>query len=69
MTSSGAMALPRDLLIFSPWPVSSFLTMRKPWAKTCSGRASPIAMSMAGQMTQWKRMMSLPTTCICAGQR
>ncbi len=62
MTSDGAMALPRDLLIFSPWPVSSLRTIKKPCAKTCSGMASFMAMSIAGQMTQWKRMMSLPTT-------
>ena len=69
MTSAGAMALPRLLLIFSAAPVSALRTVRKPWAKTCSGRASPMAMSMAGQMTQWKRMMSLPTMWRLAGQR
>ena len=26
-------------------------------------------MSIAGQITQWKRMMSLPTKWYCAGQR
>ena len=69
MTSRGAMALPRLLDIFSPLPVSSFFTMRKPCAKTWPGTSKPAAMSMAGQITQWKRMMSLPTMCACAGQR
>ena len=69
MTSRGAMALPRDLDIFSPLPVSSLRTMRNPCAKTCSGSASSMAMSMAGQMTQWKRMMSFPTMWYWAGQR
>ena len=26
-------------------------------------------MSIAGQITQWNRVMSLPITCNCAGQR
>ncbi len=66
---AGETTLPRLLDIFSVAPVSSFLTVRKPWAKTSSGTGSPAAMSMAGQITQWKRMMSLPTRCAWAGQR
>ncbi len=30
--------------------------------------ATPAAMSIAGQITQWNRMMSLPTKWYCAGQ-
>lgn len=33
--------MPRLLDIFSALPVSALRTVRKPWAKTCSGRASP----------------------------
>ena len=51
-----------DLLIFSP-PTSS-----QPWPNTRCGTSSPAAMSMAGQMTAWKRAMSLPTMWF-AGQR
>ena len=63
------MAFPRDLDIFSALPVSELRTVRNPCAKTCSGSASPMAMSIAGQITQWKRMMSFPTTWYWAGQR
>ena len=69
MTWRGKMELPRLFDIFSPLPVSGFLTSRKPWASTCSGTGRPAAMSIAGQMTQWKRMMSLPTMCCWAGQK
>ena len=58
----GAMPVSFDLDIFSP-PTSS-----QPWPKTCCGTGSPAAISMAGQMTAWKRAMSLPTRWV-AGQR
>lgn len=59
---SGAMPVSFDFDIFSP-PTSS-----QPCPKTCWGTSSPAAMSMAGQITAWKRRMSLPTMCV-AGQR
>ena len=39
----------------------------KPWPKTARGSATPALISMAGQMTAWKRVMSLPMTCRSAG--
>ncbi len=51
------MKVPRDLDIFSP------LTVRWPWTGMRSGRFSPVAQSMAGQNTAWKRRMSLPMKC------
>ena len=51
-----------DFDIFSP-PTSS-----QPCAKTPFGTSSPAAISSAGQITAWKRRMSLPTTWY-AGQR
>ena len=62
MICSGAMPVSFDLDIFSP-PTSS-----QPWPNTCFGTSSPAAMSMAGQITAWKRAMSLPTSWV-AGQR
>ncbi len=59
---SGAMPVSLDLLIFSP-PTSS-----QPCANTFFGSGSPAAISMAGQMTAWKRRMSLPTKWMSAGQ-
>ena len=35
-------------------------SMRKPWPKTVCVTGRPAAMSIAGQMTQWKRVMSPP---------
>ena len=61
MICSGAMPVSLLLLIFSP-PTSSH-----PWAYTCPGRGSPAAISIAGQMTAWKRRMSLPTRWMSAG--
>ena len=57
------MPLPLDLDIFSP------LVSRKPWPNTVWVTGSPAAISIAGQMTQWKRVMSLPTKWYCIGQR
>ena len=39
------------------------------WTNTVCVMGRPAAMSMAGQMTQWKRVMSLPTKWYCMGQR
>lgn len=50
-----------DLLIFSP-PTSS-----QPLAAIRPGSGRPFAISMAGQMTAWKRRMSLPTRWTSAG--
>ena len=57
------MPLPFDFDIFSP------LVSRKPWPNTVCVTGSPAAMSIAGQITQWKRVMSLPTKWYCIGQR
>ena len=62
MISVGAMPVSFDFDIFSP-PTSS-----QPCAKTPRGTSTPAAISIAGQMTAWKRRMSLPTTWY-AGQR
>ena len=40
----------------------------QPWPKTCLGSGMPMLMSMAGQMMEWKRTISLPTMCTSAGQ-
>jgi hypothetical protein len=58
----GAIPVSFDFDIFSP-PTSS-----QPWPNTCFGGWSPAAISIAGQITAWKRAMSLPTSCV-AGQR
>ncbi|MNW56252.1 hypothetical protein D3C74_339600 [compost metagenome] len=57
----GAMPVSFDLLIFSP------PTRSQPCANTVLGRGRPAAMSIAGQITAWKRRMSLPTRCTLAG--
>ena len=41
----------------------------KPCAHTDSGSGSAAACSIAGQMMECSRVMSLPITCSCAGQR
>ena len=56
------MTLPSDLEIF--WPS----LVHQPCANTRSGGATPADIRKAGQNTQWKRMMSLPTMCRSAGQ-
>ena len=61
MTSSGSTAVPSDLLIFSP------LRCTQPWPNTCRGSATPALISIAGQMTVWNRVMSLPMTCRSSG--
>ena len=38
-----------------------------PWPKTCRGSGSFAAISIAGQMTAWNRVMSLPMTWRSAG--
>jgi hypothetical protein len=40
----------------------------QPWPKTFFGSGAPMLMSMAGQMMEWKRTISLPTMCTSAGQ-
>jgi hypothetical protein len=60
--SLGWIAVARDLLIFCP------PTCSQPWAKTCRGTSTPAAISIAGQITAWKRRMSFPTRCTSAGQ-
>ena len=54
MRSSGFTTFPVVLLIFSP-PTSSHPPTAQPF-----GGSSPADISIAGQYTQWKRMMSLP---------
>lgn len=53
--------MPLDLLIFPPSSSS------QPWPNTFLGSGRSSAMSMAGQMIVWKRMISLPTKCTSAG--
>ena len=55
--------LPSDLLMRSP------LKNTQPWPKTCPGSGSFALMSIAGQITQWNRVMSLPTMWRLAGHR
>src|SRR3546814_1106238 len=55
-------AVPADFDIFAP----SHCTY--PCAHTSRGRATPALSSIAGQITQWNRVMPLPTTCRSAGQ-
>jgi hypothetical protein len=38
-----------------------------PWTQTFRGSASPALMSIAGQITVWNRLMSLPITWRSAG--
>ena len=57
------MPLALLLLIFCP-PTSN-----QPCANTWCGTGWPAAISIAGQMTAWKRAMSLPTMWMSAGQR
>ena len=47
--------MPLDLDILPPSSSS------QPWPKTCLGRGMPMLISMAGQMMEWKRTISLPT--------
>ena len=55
------MIVPSVLLI--RWP----FTVMNPWPKTWRGSGSFAAISIAGQITAWKRVMSLPMTCRSAG--
>ena len=59
--SIGSTIVPSDLLI--RWPPS----VRKPWPNTWRGSGSSALISIAGQITAWKRVMSLPMTCRSAG--
>ena len=45
------------------WPFS----VMKPWPNTCRGSGSFADISMAGQITVWNRVMSLPITWRSAG--
>src|ERR1043166_3836761 len=40
-----------------------------PCAHTAAGGGGPAASSIAGQITQWKRVIPLPMTCRSAGHR
>jgi hypothetical protein len=40
----------------------------QPWPKTFLGSGAPTLISMAGQMMEWKRTISLPTMWTSAGQ-
>ena len=51
-----------DLDIFSPPTIS------QPLAAILPGSGRPFAISIAGQITAWKRRMSLPTRCTSAGK-
>ncbi len=59
--SCGLMPVRFDLDIFSPPTIS------QPLATTLPGSGSPCAISIAGQITEWKRRMSLPIRCTFAG--
>lgn len=61
-STTGSTTLPLDLLIFPPSSSS------QPWPNTFLGSGRSSAMSVAGQMIVWKRMISLPTKCTSAGQ-
>ena len=54
--------MPADFESFAP-PI-----LMKPWAHTLFAGGTPAASSMAGQYTQWKRVMSLPMMWRSAGQ-
>ena len=45
------------------WPFS----VMNPWPNTCRGSGSFADISMAGQITVWNRVMSLPITWRSAG--
>jgi hypothetical protein len=45
------------------WPSTDM----NPWPNTCAGSPIPADISIAGQMTVWNRVMSLPMTCRSAG--
>ena len=62
MASESSSFTPADLLKRSP------PSEMKPCPQTRPGSGSPAAMSIAGQITAWKRVMSLPTTWTSAGQ-
>jgi hypothetical protein len=47
------------------WPFS----VMKPWPKICRGSGNCALISIAGQITAWKRVMSLPMTCRFAGHQ
>jgi hypothetical protein len=47
------------------WP----LMLMNPWPKICRGSATFALMSIAGQITAWNRVMSLPMTCRSAGHQ
>ena len=51
----GSTTLPLDLDILPPSSSS------QPWPNTCLGTGSPRLISMAGQMMEWNRTISLPT--------
>ena len=59
--SIGSTIVPSVLLI--RWPFN----VMNPWPKTCRGSGSSAAISIAGQITAWNRVMSLPMTCRSAG--
>ena len=42
--------------------------MSQPWPYTFFGSGRPTLISIAGQMIEWKRTISLPTMCTSAGQ-
>ena len=42
--------------------------LMKPWPHTLFAGSTPAASSIAGQYTQWKRVMSLPMMWRSAGQ-
>ena len=63
MSSSGLTTLPVVFDIFSP------PTIKNPPTAQPLGGSMPADMSIAGQYTQWNRMMSLPMKCQSTGQR
>ena len=61
-STTGSTTLPKDLLILTPSNTS------QPWPKICLGSGMSSILSMIGQIIVWKRMISLPTMCLSAGQ-
>ncbi len=58
---SGSSPVPRLLLIFSP-----LFTVMKPCTQILVGVLRPLNLSMAGQNSVWKVMMSLPMKWYCS---
>mmetsp|Transcript_57697 Transcript_57697/g.149952 ORF Transcript_57697/g.149952 Transcript_57697/m.149952 type:complete len:263 (+) Transcript_57697:753-1541(+) len=62
--SCGSTTFPKVLDIFRPSGPAI-----NPWTTTLFGIGRPTLISMDGHMTQWNQQMSLPMTCMSAGQK